>query len=78
MGSAGGHDFYEVADSGAVAAVVSRFCSVDIPQILVDDPKACFIASAHDVRARWQDKTVIAITGSRVRSSKIYYRLSRL
>ena len=65
-----GHDFLQqVADSGAVAAVVSRFCSVDIPQILVDDPEACFIASAHDVRARWQDKTVIAITGSMGKTS---------
>lgn len=67
---ADGHDFLAQAQSqGAVCAVVSRPCAVDLPQIIVQDPQAMFIALAAIARAAWQNKTVVAITGSMGKTS---------
>ena len=65
-----GHDFLQQArNNGAVAAVVSRACAVDIPQLVVGDVQSCFIDSASRIRSTWQQKTVIAITGSMGKTS---------
>ena len=65
-----GHDFLQQAmDNGAVAAVVSKVCPVAMPQLVVDDVQSCFIDSAFRIRSTWQQKIVIAITGSMGKTS---------
>ena len=60
-----GHDYIELAASkGAVAAIVSRPISTDIPQLVVSDTRLALGQLASYRRQQHKDLTVIAITGS--------------
>ena len=60
-----GHDFVRLAHAaGAVCAVVERPVDVPIAQIVVEDTQAAFGTLARHHRSSWQDRHVIAITGS--------------
>ena len=60
-----GHDYINTAASqGAVAAIVSRPISTNIPQLVVKDTRLALGQLAAYRRQQHQDLTVIAITGS--------------
>lgn len=60
-----GHDYINVAASqGAVAAIVSRPISTNIPQLVVSDTRLAFGHLAAFRRQQHKEVTIIAITGS--------------
>ena len=60
-----GHDYLQDAKKkGACLAVVDRLCDVDIAQICVDDTYDAIYQLAKLQRGGWENKKVIALTGS--------------